>query len=144
MSSHKGTLSWFQAYLPLLFLLIAPCLTEKQQIPILYYLVWPDRGWNSWSTSLEASTPTITPPMRWNIAPDEWGVFFYLKKHLVCWVVFWIVISWRFQCERQGKKLTFNCLYFLRQNHLDRGDVDNISHQHLDINDINGLSERTE
>ena len=48
----------------LLFLLNAACLAEKQQIPILYSLVWPDRGLNPRYTSLEASTLTTTPPMR--------------------------------------------------------------------------------
>jgi len=35
------------------------CLAEKQQITILYSLVWPDRGWNPQSTALEMSTLTI-------------------------------------------------------------------------------------
>ena len=48
----------------LLFLLNAACLAEKQQIPILYSLVWPDRGLNPRYTALEASTLTTTPPMR--------------------------------------------------------------------------------
>ena len=44
MSHHSDTLFWFRANQSLLFLLNAACLAEKQQIPILYYLVWPDRG----------------------------------------------------------------------------------------------------
>ena len=48
----------------LLFLLNAACLAEKQQIPILYSLVWPDRGSNPRYTALEANTLTTTPPMR--------------------------------------------------------------------------------
>ena len=35
MSPHSDTLSWFWAYQSLLFLFIAACLAEKQQIPIL-------------------------------------------------------------------------------------------------------------
>jgi hypothetical protein len=44
----------------LLFLLNAACLAEKQQIPILYSLVWVDRGSNPRSTALETNTLTIT------------------------------------------------------------------------------------
>ena len=41
MSLHSDTLFWFRANQSLLFLLNATCLAEKQQIPILYSLVWP-------------------------------------------------------------------------------------------------------
>ena len=41
-------------------LLNVACLAEKQQIQILYSLVWPDRGSNPRSTALEAKTLTIT------------------------------------------------------------------------------------
>jgi hypothetical protein len=56
MSLHSITLFWFRANQSLLFLLNAACLAEKQQIPILKSLVWPDRGSNPRSTALEAST----------------------------------------------------------------------------------------
>ena len=49
----SNTLSWIRANQYLLFLLNAACLAEKQQIPILYSLVWPDRDSNPRSTALE-------------------------------------------------------------------------------------------
>ena len=64
MSPHLDTLFRFQANQSLLFLLNAACLAEKQQIPILQSLVWPDRGSNPRSTTLETSTLTIAPSMR--------------------------------------------------------------------------------
>ena len=64
MLPHLDTLSWFRAKHSLLFLLNAACLAEKQQIPILLSLVWPNQGSNPLSTTLERSTLTITPPMQ--------------------------------------------------------------------------------
>jgi hypothetical protein len=64
MSLHLDTLFWFRANQSLLFLLNAACLAEKQQIPILKSLAWPDLGSNPRSTAVEASTLTITTPMR--------------------------------------------------------------------------------
>jgi hypothetical protein len=49
----------------LLFLLNAAFLAEKQHIPILYSFVWQDRGSYPQSIALEASTLTITLPMRY-------------------------------------------------------------------------------
>ena len=60
MSLHSDTLFWFQANESLLYLLNAACLAEKQQIPILKSVVWPDRGSNPQSTTLEANTLIIT------------------------------------------------------------------------------------
>jgi hypothetical protein len=55
MSLHSDTLFWFRVYRSLLFLLNGACLAEKQQIPILYSLVWPDLGSNPRPTTLETS-----------------------------------------------------------------------------------------
>ena len=57
MSLHLDTLFWFQANQSLLILLNAVCLAEKQQIPILQSLVWPNRDSNLRSITLEASMP---------------------------------------------------------------------------------------
>jgi hypothetical protein len=63
-NGHSDTLFWFRANQSLLFVLNAAFLAEKQHMPILLSMVWPDRGSNPWSTTLEANTLTITPPMR--------------------------------------------------------------------------------
>ena len=64
MSLHSDTLFWFRVNQSWLFLLNDVCLVEKQQIPMLKSLVWPDRGSNRRSTILETNTLTITLPMR--------------------------------------------------------------------------------
>ena len=64
MSPHLDTLFRFRANQSLLFLPNAACLAEKQQIPILQSLVWPNRDSNPRSTTLEASTLTIAPSMQ--------------------------------------------------------------------------------
>jgi hypothetical protein len=64
---HSDTLFWFQANQSLLFLLNAAFLAEKQQIPILYSFVWQDRDSYPQSIALEASTLTITLPVRFPI-----------------------------------------------------------------------------
>ena len=64
MMLHSDTLFWFRANQSLLLPLNAACLAEKQQISILKSLVWPDQGSNPRSTTLEASTLSITPTMQ--------------------------------------------------------------------------------
>ena len=55
MLLHSYTLSWFWAN-SICFLLTAAFLSEKQQIPISYSLIWPDQSSNLWPTALTAST----------------------------------------------------------------------------------------
>ena len=50
MSFHSDTIFWFRANQSLLFLLNAVCLSEKQQIPNSYSLVWL-KGSNPQSTT---------------------------------------------------------------------------------------------
>jgi hypothetical protein len=59
MSPYSDTLFWFWANQSLLLLLNAKWSAEKQQIPILYSLFWPERGSNSRSTTLAATMLTI-------------------------------------------------------------------------------------
>jgi uncharacterized protein with PQ loop repeat len=63
----------------LLFLLNAAFLAEKQQIPILYSFVWLDHSSYPQSIALEASTLTITLPMRF-----DW----YLHYDLYIWLIY--------------------------------------------------------
>jgi hypothetical protein len=67
MSPHSDTLTCSRANHSLFFLLSTVCLAEKQEIPILYSLVCPDRGSNPRSTALDVSTQAITPLM-WFVA----------------------------------------------------------------------------
>jgi hypothetical protein len=69
MSFHSNTWSWDNQ--SLLFLLKDAWLAEKQQIPILHSLVWPDRN----SNTLWASTQTITP-LIWS----RLTIFFFWDK----------------------------------------------------------------
>jgi hypothetical protein len=50
-------------YQSLLFLLNAVYLVDKQPIPILKSLVWPDQGLSPGSTAIDANMLTITPPI---------------------------------------------------------------------------------
>ena len=71
MSLNSYTLFWFRANPCFLFLLNAARLAEKQYIPILLSLVWPDRGSNPRSTALEVSTLTITSSMQFLLLEDR-------------------------------------------------------------------------
>ena len=62
------------------------CLAEKQQIPILYSLVWLERGSNPRSTTVESSTLTFTPPMRLI-------VYWILELFLHCDILFLVFQS---------------------------------------------------
>ena len=64
MPSHTDTVSWFRANQTLLVLLSATSLAEKQQIPILWSLVWPDQCSNPRSAELVASILTTKPPVQ--------------------------------------------------------------------------------
>jgi hypothetical protein len=70
MSLHSDTLLWFRANQYLLLLLNAACLAEKQQIPILYSLVWPDRGSNPQSIAkncwIGVKQLSLTHPLKKN------------------------------------------------------------------------------
>ena len=66
MSLHPHILSWFRANQSLILFLNNVCLVEKQQIPILYSLVWSDpNGARTHDLpALEANTLNITLPVR--------------------------------------------------------------------------------
>ena len=84
MSSYSDTLSWFRANQYLLFLLNTACLAEKRQIPILYFLVWPDPCSNPRSTALEKNTLTITIPM-WFVEKEAKSIslsHIYMTAHI--------------------------------------------------------------
>ena len=72
MSPHSDTLFCCRANQSLLYLLIAACLAEKQQIPILMSLVLPDRGLNPhtiYNTGGEHANHYITDTVKSQIEP---------------------------------------------------------------------------
>ena len=96
MSLHSDTLFWFRANQSLLFLLNAAFLAEKQQIPICYSSVWPDRGSYPQSIVLEASMLTITLPMRFPIFINCFNQNIICKQKLI----------------QNNKRLSYLILYF--------------------------------
>ena len=64
MSLHSDTLFCFRANQSLVLFLNYALLAEKQQIPIIYSLVWADHWSNPRSTAPKTKTLTITPPMQ--------------------------------------------------------------------------------
>jgi hypothetical protein len=68
-----------------IYIINATCLAEKQQIPILLSLVWPDRSSNPRSTALDASTLTITSPM-WLLFLYIWGLSWLYELDLQLYV----------------------------------------------------------
>jgi hypothetical protein len=64
MSLHSDTLFWFRANQSLFLLRNTLCSAEKQQIPILRFLIWPEKSSNPQSSALDTSTLTNTPPMQ--------------------------------------------------------------------------------
>ena len=116
MSPHTDTLFWFQANQSLLFLLNAVCLEEKQQIPISKSLVWPDRGTNPRSTTLEASMLTSIPLMQYiyvsnkkmNISHLNWQLGSVSSKWL-----FLILYIWLFLFITSSQLYTFHSQCFM-------------------------------
>ena len=88
VSSHSDTLFWFRANQSLLFLLKDAFLAEKQQIPILYSFIWPDLCSYPQYIALEASTLTITLPLRFPIF--IFCLFFFLIKCCYCPSIYYL------------------------------------------------------
>jgi hypothetical protein len=112
MSLHSDPLFWLRANQYFLFLLNAACFAEKQQIPILKSLVWPDLGSNPWSTALETSTLTIiTPQMQFRWKKEETHYIVPKYHHF---------LAVRTKSETRGNQLmkTFISVTKLQQFHL--------------------------
>jgi hypothetical protein len=109
---HLNILPWFRANQSLFFLLNAVCLVKKQQTPIVWSLVWPERGSNPRHSALDSSTLTITPPTRWFCQKYQfWCV--YLKR-----VMFLNHILWCCFCVKKNPMLIMaNWVYFGKINH---------------------------
>ena len=103
MSHHLDTLSWFWASQSLLLLIIAAYLAEKQQIPILYSVLWHDQGlhprqastltfvWlygtsENWRRTSRFCI-TVVQRDKWNNdCPTNWRLFSMIK--MCCFVIF--------------------------------------------------------
>ena len=94
ISPSSDTVSWFRANQSLLSLLNVACLARS--ITYQFYnlwLIWPDRDSNPRSTALEASTLTITTPMRFLLFENRFKLVRFLFSFvlIVCFV-FWFVL----------------------------------------------------
>ena len=100
MLLHSDTWSWLRANQSLHLLITAACLLEKQQIPFLKSLVWPNCGPNQRSTALEASTWTITHPMCFYKMNKIYTLFigdlyeFPEMKKIPCWFQYNVACLW--------------------------------------------------
>jgi hypothetical protein len=79
MSLHSDILSWFRDNKSLPFPFNVVCLAEKQPIPILYSLLWPDRPWRA----LESQTKCHKKNR--NICIDRSDFFFRSRFHELNW-----------------------------------------------------------
>ena len=82
-----GHIIWFRANQSLLLILNAVCLAENQQIPILLSLVWLDQGSKPMTYCFEASTLTITPPMRFRVIISWTNFIKKINKILIFFMI---------------------------------------------------------
>jgi hypothetical protein len=139
MSLHSDTLFWFRANQSLLFLLNAAFLEEKQQIPIVYSFVWQDHGSYPQSIVLEASTLTITLPMRfpifidwlarnqnnvseWSDISTQWLLLAHLAKDNVSFYPLLFLLNAAFLAEKQHIPIVYSFVWQDRGSYPHRYD----------------------